>query len=116
VSAAPAGPHSWSTHIHAASAGGTITLAVAGRLGTAGAVELRDRVQATMVAGGRLRLDLAGVEYISSAGLAVLRETADQLHRAGGALEIAGTSEPVRFALRLAGPIPHVEQPPAEGR
>jgi anti-anti-sigma factor len=56
-----------------------------------------------------LQLDLSGVDYISSAGLAVLEEAASAFHSSGGRLELTRTGEAVRLALRLAGPIRNLE-------
>ncbi len=79
-----------------------VLLIVAGRLGSAGAAEWRSALDAATSAGGRVHLDLAGVDYISSAGLAVLDEVTERLHAAGGVLEVTRASEAVRLAFRLA--------------
>lgn len=80
-----------------------VLLRIAGRLGTAGAAELRSALDAATSAGGRVQVDLSEVDYISSAGLAVLDEVSRCLREAGGVLEVVRASEAVSLALRLAG-------------
>ena len=79
------------------------TLVVSGRIGTDGARALRAALWEVATPGGTVRVDLAGVDYISSAGLAVLREVATLQRTSGGLLEIDNPSEMVSLALRLAG-------------
>ena len=50
-----------------------------------------------------MHLDLADVDYISSAGLAVLAEVTRRFREVGGVLEVTSVSEAVSLALRLAG-------------
>jgi anti-anti-sigma factor len=109
MSAAPAHPHAWSLHVAVDRSSGEATLVVRGRIGSAGAGDLGAAIRESAVAGERLLLDLEAVDYISSAGLAVLQDAARHVHEAGGCLELARASEPVKMALRLAGPIPHLK-------
>lgn len=51
----------------------------------------------------RLQLDIAGVNYISSAGLRVLLSTYKQLKAIGGRLAVVNASSSVREVLELAG-------------
>jgi len=103
VSSAPSQPLTWSLELTTAVIDGAHTLCLAGRLGTTGAVELSRAVAASGVALAGLRLDLARVDYLSSAGLAALRDLSRRAADAGGALHLVGASEPVRLALRLGG-------------
>lgn len=103
MSAATDHTHSWSVRATLQTDAEVVLLIVAGRLGTAGAAELRSALDAATSAGGRVHLDLSGVDYISSAGLAVLEEVSGRLRAAGGVLEVARASEAVAMALRLAG-------------
>jgi anti-anti-sigma factor len=48
-------------------------------------------------------IDLAGVDYVSSAGLNALAAAAGVCTRAGGALALCALAEPVRIALDLGG-------------
>ena len=108
MSAAHARPHAWSLHASLDRSSGVATLSVSGRIGSAGAVDLKSAIQNAAVAGERLLLDLDAVDYLSSPGLAVLQDAARQLAEQGGALDLVRASEAVRMALRLAGPIPHL--------
>lgn len=100
---APPAPDAWSvrTHIDHRQAG--TTLVVAGRLGTDGAAAVRHALSAVATPGSVVHLDLSGVDYISSAGLAALRDAKQALDRTGGSMVIASESEIVTLALRLAG-------------
>lgn len=103
VAASPAPPHAWSIQTRLEPGADTILLAVTGRLGSEGAAQVRGALDAAISAGGLVHLDLSGVDYISSAGLAVLRRAATALRMRGGGLMVAAASEPVRLALRLGG-------------
>jgi anti-anti-sigma factor len=107
MSAAHAHPHAWSLQASLDRSSGVATLLVRGRIGSAGAIDLRTAIAESAVAGERLLLDLEAVDYVSSAGLAVLQDAAQHLHDEGGSLELVRASEPVKMALRLAGTIPH---------
>ena len=102
MSAATDHTHSWSVRATLQTNADVVLLIVAGRLGSAGAAELRSALDAATSAGGRVHLDLSGVDYISSAGLAVLEEVGQRLREAGGVLEVTRASEAVNLALRLA--------------
>ena len=105
MSAVPAHHHTWSLRVTRELANGATTLTVCGRLGTHGAHDLRAALGVAPPPGTRVLLDLEGVDYISSAGIAALQEAAVGLHEAACTLELQRTSEPVRLALRLAGSI-----------
>jgi anti-anti-sigma factor len=109
MSAAPAQPNAWSIQSSLHPSGDATTLVVRGRLGSSGAAGLREAIVAASLPGDCLRLDLSQVDYISSAGLAALQECASRFHAAGGRLQLARASEPVRLALRLSGPIENLE-------
>lgn len=109
MSAATDHTHSWSVRATLQASADVVLLTIAGRLGSGGAAELRSALDAATSAGGRVHLDLSEVDYISSAGLAVLEEVSTRLRAAGGVLEVTRTSEAVAMALRLAGTL----QPPA---
>ena len=70
---APAQPHAWSVHATVESTGDVTVVRIDGRLGSAGAAELEQALRAAPVAPGAWHLDLSGVDYISSAGIATLR-------------------------------------------
>jgi anti-sigma B factor antagonist len=83
---------------------GVLILALSGRLGfnSAGIV---DAVVARAVGAGdtRLVIDLAGVDYLSSAGLHALAAAAGRCLSVGGALALCGLTEPARVAWDLGG-------------
>jgi len=93
---------------------GSCVLTLSGRLGQAAAPQLGEAVGRAIESGNRLIvLDLSGVDYVNSAGLAEIGRAADLLHRHGGSLTLAGVRGPVELALQLAGPIPHTTVRPA---
>lgn len=53
--------------------------------------------------GGRLVLDMSGVDYVSSAGLKVLDEAASRCRAGGGLLVLAAPTEPVQITFDLGG-------------
>ena len=61
-----------------------------------------------VVPGVRLLVDMDAVDYLSSAGIEVLRDAARRVRDEGGCLELTRASEAVKMALHLAGPIPHL--------
>jgi anti-anti-sigma factor len=103
VSAATDHHDSWSVRATLQTDAEVVLLLIAGRLGSAGAPELRSALEAATSAGGRVHLDLTDVDYISSAGLAVLNDVTRRFRDAGGVLEVIRASEAVSLALRLAG-------------
>lgn len=86
---------------------------ISGRSSTALAALLSSRID------GGLRgvvLDVAGVDYISSAGLEVIDAAAARLAREGGSLVLAAVAEPVRIALDLAGLLARLPIEPSRER
>jgi stage II sporulation protein AA (anti-sigma F factor antagonist) len=72
--------------------------------------ELESALVAHLGADGRqLVVDLAGVEYISSAGLRVLLMLAKKLQGTGGRLVLCAMPESVRLVFELAGFLPIFE-------
>src|SRR5579872_68132 len=93
---------SWRHVIAAADSGtGAPVLALAGRFGFAAAAELATAIERTLHGQRSLVLDLAAVEYISSAPLAAIVEAGDRCTTAGGVLAVAAASDPVRLALEF---------------
>lgn len=60
-------------------------------------------VSDALVDDGAVVLDLAGVDFIDSAGLALLVRTHTRCVRSGRGFAIAATSQPVRIILELTG-------------
>jgi anti-anti-sigma factor len=93
---------------------GVLVLALAGRLGAASAVSLGAAVAEAVGRGdARLVIDLAGVDYVSSAGLNALAAATGLCARARGALVLCGLVDPVRIALDLGGLIPELPIEPS---
>ena len=87
--------------------GSALVLAPAGRLDSVTSNELEKHVVSRLDAGERrLVVDLAGVEYISSAGLRVLLMAAKRLKEPPAALVLCGLGPSVRTVLELAGFLP----------
>ncbi len=88
-------------------AGAALVIAPAGRLDSVSSSEL-ERLVVSRIEGGerRLAIDLAGVEYISSAGLRVLLLAAKRLKEPPSALVLCGMGPGVRTVLELAGFLP----------
>jgi len=83
---------------------GALVIAPAGRVDSNTSGELEGWLQNRLAAGERrLVIDLAGVEYISSAGLRVLLLTLNKLKAAGGRLALCSMGESVREVFELAG-------------
>jgi stage II sporulation protein AA (anti-sigma F factor antagonist) len=79
-------------------------LNVGGRLDAAGAPELEAQGKTLLQTGSkRLLLDLAGVEYISSAGLRSLLVLAKTAKAAGSALALCCLSPAVREVMTISG-------------
>jgi anti-anti-sigma factor len=85
--------------------GGVTVVAVKGRLDTGGAPLLGTRLAAVLddADAPRVLLDLAGLDYVSSAGLRVLLVAAKRADERGGKLALAGLSPKVRQLFELGG-------------
>jgi len=84
--------------------GETLVIAPRGRVDSVSSSELERCVVARLDAGvRRLVIDLAGVDYVSSAGLRVLLVAAKRLKPPQGVLVLCGLGPSVRAVLELAG-------------
>src|SRR5262245_714669 len=83
---------------------GAVVLSLKGRLDASNAVTFEQHVL-RLVDGGELRLviDLADLEYISSAGLRVFLITAKRLSKVNGKLALSALAEQVREVFDIAG-------------
>ena len=94
-------------HIGEEKAGGAFVIAPVGRVDSVSSNELEKVVLSRIDGGERLLvLDMAGVEYISSAGLRVLLMAAKRLKEPPAALVLCGIGPGVRTVLELAGFLP----------
>jgi anti-sigma B factor antagonist len=79
-------------------------IVVSGRVDSATAPELESSLKQLVESDkSRLVLDLAGVDYMSSAGLRAMVSTLKSVKRVGGDLRLASPSARVAEVLRLAG-------------
>jgi len=83
---------------------GIVILRVAGRLDAVTAPEMETRLGAVVHGGARRAVvDLAGVDYVSSAGLRALLAGAKTMQQAEGKLSLAAPTASVRPVLEMAG-------------
>jgi anti-sigma B factor antagonist len=82
--------------------GQCVVLALEGRLDALTALELKEEIRRLVEAGqAQLIVDLSGVPFIDSSGLAALVSGLKATRQAGGALKLAGLNEQARTVLRL---------------
>jgi len=104
----------WELTVAGEAANGLTVLAVGGRLGVASSGGLVEAVVRRIDSGERrMLLDLAGMDYVSSAGLQALDALLGRMHLAGGRLVLCGLTEPVRMAFELSGLLPHFQVEPS---
>lgn len=93
----------WKPTVQARAEGDVVVLRLSGRLGQAGA---RSAALQAALDGGRtaraLILDLSGVDYVSSPGLALLLALVEEAELAHRGLVVCGVTDAVRIALDLA--------------
>jgi anti-anti-sigma factor len=94
----------WPLRIEEERCNGVIVVTVTGRLGAASAEPFGAGLAEAISRGNaRMVIDLQGVDYISSAGLAALAAAAGLCVQSQGALVVCGLTDPVRIALDLGG-------------
>jgi anti-anti-sigma factor len=92
--------------------GAHATLVVEGRLGSAGARELATALEPLQQSGQPFALDLSGINYLSSPGLAVLSTCLEHAAASGTAVRVVAVSFEVETAFRLSGlELPRPEPP-----
>ncbi len=82
--------------------GSAMTIQIIGRLDAVTALELDKELQATLSGVTDLTIDLADLEYISSAGLRMLLKTQKRMDRQGS-MKICNIRENVREVLDMTG-------------
>ena len=86
---------------------GVTVIAPAGRIDTTTSGPLEEAIRKAVDDGARdLLVDLAGADYISSAGLRVFLVLAKRMRDLKGRLVLCGMPEPVRQVFHLAGFMP----------
>jgi anti-anti-sigma factor len=93
-------PRLWKLGTRSGVENGTIVLFLEGRLGRATAAELRTALEQVRGGAGDLVIDLAGVDYLSSAAIKVFEEI---LAGHGRQLTFRAPSPAARMSLELAG-------------
>ena len=89
---------------------GAAVVVLHGRVDSGSAPDLEGHLMGQVGAGeAQLVVDLASVEYISSAGLRVLLMLAKKLQSTGGRLVLCAMPESVRLVFELAGFLPIFE-------
>jgi anti-anti-sigma factor len=97
----------WPLRISEERVGGVLVLVLTGRLGATSAVQVDAAITEAVARGdARLVVDLAGVDYMSSAGLRALAAARGRCAGAGGALYLCRLTDPVRIAVDLGGLLP----------
>ena len=82
--------------------GAAATIVVAGRLDTATAPELEKAVDEIVVGLKELTFDMAGLEYVSSAGLRVILK-AQKIMNAQGSMKLTGVSDNIMEVFDITG-------------
>lgn len=82
---------------------GLVAVELSGEIDSITAAGLYERLEPLVGAQNRLRLDLAGVSYISSAGLRVLVLLHRRAQQARAGVELTGLSEELRFVMAATG-------------
>ena len=89
--------------IHTSRDGGQARVAAEGEIDLSTVGELRDAVLRCAEGAERLLLDLEGIEFIDTTGLAALLELRSTLQTRGVLFEIAAADGPVRQAVDVTG-------------
>jgi anti-anti-sigma factor len=83
---------------------GVRKILLAGTLDAPNAMSIEDEFKAALLdRGGKVIVDLSGVEYMSSYGLRMLLIGAKSLHSAGGAMHLAAPNEHVMKVITVTG-------------
>lgn len=82
---------------------GAVVLELAGELDHDTAQPLREALDAAVVRGGRLLVDLTGLGFCDSTGLNVLLQSRLTAVEAGGSVELAGLRGSVARMFRITG-------------
>lgn len=94
----------WTLEISRQSRDGARMVVVSGRISAASSTRLRAALTEELEAGhAQMLVSLDAVDYMSSAGLLILRDVAAQARARGTTFVLTGLSEPVRLAFELAG-------------
>jgi len=102
--------HEWRFVVTPLVGEGETVLVLEGRLGHRAAGTLRQASERLLDEGcGRVALDLAGVDYISSDGVRAIDHLATELEARSGVLRVLHLADPVRIVLDLSGLMDRLE-------
>jgi anti-anti-sigma factor len=105
----------WYLEVEPPQSGGPPILRVRGRLSNEHSPILEAWLTKTIASGsGSVLLDLGGVDYVNSAGLAVFESAADWLGTDKHELILFNLTDPLKIALQFIGSIPNVVIEPDE--
>ena len=83
--------------------GGVLVLDLAGRLDAGSSPPVEAKLLASVRGAPAVLLDLAGLDYVSSAGLRVLLKAAKEARAAGSRFALAGLRPAVREVFEVSG-------------
>ncbi len=84
-------------------------VALRGRLDSQTAPMLDERLEAILPSATALLFDMAGLEYISSAGIRVLVKARKALEARGGGVAVAHLQPPVRRGIDILKAVPSID-------
>lgn len=92
--------------------GDIVVISIEGRLDTATSADFDFALEPHTDKATRMLVDLAGIQYVSSAGLRVFLMLAKKLQKTGGKLVLCNMSSSVREVFDIAGfsKILHIEE------
>ncbi len=84
--------------------GGVATVAINGRLDAVSAVDAEKEFSSLLEEGkDKMLIDLAGLDYISSAGLRVLLVVAKRIQQTGGKVALSNLADNVKEVFEISG-------------
>ena len=89
--------------IHASQSGPTGVVALTGRLDGATASQLDEALQEAIKPSGALVIDMAGLDYVSSAGLRILLKGAKQAKAQASSLALCAMNASIREVFDISG-------------
>lgn len=99
-------------NMHKITEGSTLTIELEGRLDTTTAPQLEAELRGSLDGIDCLVLDMAALDYLSSAGLRVLLSAQKQMNRKKGSMAVRHVCETVMEVFNMTGfsDILHIEQ------
>ncbi|MBD5444094.1 MAG: STAS domain-containing protein [Lachnospiraceae bacterium] len=82
---------------------GCLNLKLSGRLETSTAPKLQEVVEKELEGTDELRMDMEGIEYVSSAGLRVLLAASKEMKAKGGKMVVSHVNDDVMEVFEITG-------------